>query len=258
MENKTNTCILVQELFPIYMDECLSDECKMVMDAHIRKCKDCKNRLQKIKENIVGAKEDPTPEIAEKQDFASLSKKLKHRRTKSMLITIGIMCVLFLTYITCFTTSIMVSNSMYPTIEAQDNCLIFRYAYTFAEPGRDDIICVKVDTGYGDGFCISRVVGMPGDKIEIRAGKLWINGEEQIFYQGITTPDSILSVTVDENSYFLISDNFSNAYDSRYFGSVDMDNVYGKCIFHGNLLKNPFVETSVATTASEQNKAGGV
>jgi len=252
MENqRSNICILVQEIMPIYLDECLSDECKTVIEEHIHKCTDCKNRLDNIKDNVVEVKEEPISEIQEKQNFSSLSKKMKHHRIKNMMITIGIMCVLFMMYITCFTTSIMAANSMYPTIEAQENCLIFRYAYAFAKPKRDDIICVKVDTGYGDSFCISRVVGMPGDKIEISAGKLFINGKEQILYQGITSPDNILSLTVGENSYFLISDNFANAYDSRYYGSVDMANIYGKCLFHGNLLKNPFIETSIATATSE-------
>lgn len=251
MENKSNTCILVQEILPIYMDGCLSDECKMVIQAHIHTCKECKNKLAKIKENEDEPKEDSISEIQEKQNFSSLSKKMKHHRIKSMVMTIGIMCILFLTYITCFTTSIMTSNSMYPAIEAEENCVIFRYAYTFAKPKRDDIICVKVDTGFGDSFCISRVVGMPGDTVEISAGKLFINGEEQISYQGITSPDNFFPVIVGENSYFLISDNFANAYDSRNFGSVNMDNIYGKCLFYGGLLKNPFVETSIATATSE-------
>jgi len=73
------------------------------------------------------------------------------------------------------------------------------------------------------------VVGMPGDRIEISAGKLLINGEENNKYQGITSPDNHFSITVGENSYFLISDNFANAWDSRYFGSVDRSNIYGKC-----------------------------
>lgn len=249
-DQKNNTCILVQELLPIYMDDCLTDECKTVIEAHIHKCKNCKNKLDNIKENVA-QNEDSISEITEKQDFSSLSKKMKHHRIKRTVIIIGIVCVLFMTYITCFTMSIMASNSMYPTIEAQENCLIFRYAYTFAKPKRDDIICVKVDTGFGDSFCISRVVGMPGDRIEISAGRLLINGEEQIFYQGITSPDNEFAIIVDKNSYFLISDNFANAYDSRYFGSVNRDNIYGKCLFHGKLLKNPFVETSIATATSE-------
>lgn len=120
MENqKSNTCILVQEMLPIYLDECLSDECKTVMETHILKCKDCKNRLDKIKENIIEVKEESI--IEEKQDFSSLSKKMKHHRIKRMMITISIMCALFMAYITCFTTSIMVSNSMDPAMFVVEN-----------------------------------------------------------------------------------------------------------------------------------------
>ena len=252
MENqKSNTCILVQEILPIYMDECISDECKTVIETHICQCKACEIRLEKMKENAISVKEDSIAEIQEKQDFSSLSKKIKNHRIRSMIMTVCIMSILFMTYITCFTMSTMVSNSMYPTIEAQENCLIFRYAYAITNPKRGDIVCMKVDTEFANGFQISRVVGMPGDKIVIKEGKLMINGEEQISYQGITAPDNALSVTVEENSYFLISDNFANAYDSRDMGSVDRNSIYGKCIFYGNFLKNPFVETSISTTSAE-------
>jgi len=156
MENqKSDTCILVQEMLPIYVDECISDECKSVIQTHILSCKDCKIKLENIKEHIVPVKEESTAEKEEKQDFSSLSKKMKHRRIRNIIITVCIMSILFMTYITCFTTSTTVSNSMYPTIEAQEDCLIFRFAYALAGPNRGDIVCAKVDTEFGDSFCLS-------------------------------------------------------------------------------------------------------
>ena len=70
------------------------------------------------------------------------------------------------------------SESMVPTLMVWDRVLINKLAYDFAEPQRGDIVLFESPEG-GEDPLIKRVVGLPGDTIEVRAGTLYVNGRQQ-------------------------------------------------------------------------------
>src|SRR5215212_9566271 len=70
------------------------------------------------------------------------------------------------------------SESMVPTLRVGDRVLVNKFIYRFTEPQRGDIIVFKSVEGDGEDL-IKRVVGVPGDKISVRRGKLFVNGELQ-------------------------------------------------------------------------------
>jgi signal peptidase I len=122
------------------------------------------------------------------------------------------------------------SGSMIPTLEVGDRVFVNKFVYRFTEPERGDIIVFEsVDDGDVD--LIKRVVGVPGDEIAVRSGKLFVNGEPQKEpYTNKKTPDrsSFTKTTVPKNHVFVMGDNRASSADSRVFGPLPEKNIEGE------------------------------
>jgi signal peptidase I len=122
------------------------------------------------------------------------------------------------------------SGSMIPTLEIGDRVLVNKFIYRFTEPRRGDIIVFEsVDNSNED--LIKRVVGLPRDRIAVRGGKLFVNGERQKEpYTNKKIPDrSFYAQTrVPKNHVFVMGDNRGNSADSRVFGPLPEKNIEGE------------------------------
>jgi len=122
------------------------------------------------------------------------------------------------------------SGSMIPTLEIGDRVLVNKFIYRFMEPKRGDIIVFRsVDNSKED--LIKRVVGVPGDKIAVRGGKLFMNGKPQKEpYTNKKLPDRSFyaKTTVPKNHVFVMGDNRANSADSRVFGALPEKNIEGE------------------------------
>jgi signal peptidase I len=122
------------------------------------------------------------------------------------------------------------SGSMIPTLEIGDRVLVNKFIYRFTEPKRGDIVVfTSVDDPKED--LIKRVVGVPGDKIAVRGGKLFLNGEPQKEpYTNKKLPDRsfFARTTVPKNHVFVMGDNRGNSADSRVFGPLPKKNIEGE------------------------------
>ena len=81
---------------------------------------------------------------------------------------------------------------------------------------------------------IKRVIALPGDRIEIDRGTVWVNGKRQI--ENYVPPEyrdsrSYAELVVPEDSYFMMGDHRSISSDSREFGPVARSLIYGKAVF---------------------------
>jgi signal peptidase I len=122
------------------------------------------------------------------------------------------------------------SESMVPTLRVGDRVLVNKFIYRFAEPARGDVIVFESVEG-GNEDLIKRVVGVPGDEISVRGGKLLVNGEPQRErYVNNKYPDRSFSAptTVPDGHVFVMGDNRANSRDSRFFGTVPEKRIEGE------------------------------
>jgi signal peptidase I len=122
-------------------------------------------------------------------------------------------------------------TSMLPGIEEHDWIMVNKASYFFGEPHRGDVIVFDTPFDSPRPF-IKRIVGLPGDIVEIRAGRVHINGtalnEE---YTAAPTNYVLEATRIPENEYFVLGDNRNNSRDSRYGWTVPRENIRGKAWF---------------------------
>ncbi|MCR5785073.1 MAG: signal peptidase I [Eubacterium sp.] len=115
------------------------------------------------------------------------------------------------------------SGSMERTIDAETSVLGFRLSYLFDEPERGDIIVFKYPVDEELKY-IKRIIGLPGETVEISDGKIYINGsetplEEDYISEEWTNNNDGFYYEVPEDSYFVLGDNRNESLDSRYWAS---------------------------------------
>ena len=139
--------------------------------------------------------------------------------------------------------AVIPSASMEPTIMTGDHIFGNRLAYKFGDPERYDIIIFRYPDDESQLF-IKRIIGMPGDTVEIRDGNVFINESDTPLsdafcsVQDMTALDmnrTVLSnpFTVPEGCYFVLGDNRLNSKDSRYWQNpfVQRDKILGEAVF---------------------------
>lgn len=141
-------------------------------------------------------------------------------------IIIVIVVVLFRTFI--MTPAVVDGLSMYDTLNDHDIVIINKIVMKTNNINRFDIVVLKNNTD-GDKI-IKRVIGLPGEKIEYKDNKLYINGEE-IEDNFKTNETTDFTAETKENEYFVLGDNRELSKDSRYLGNFKKENIIGKVDF---------------------------
>jgi len=132
-----------------------------------------------------------------------------------------------------FEPLVIAGHSMSPTIVQRDRILVNKLAYKSREPGIGDIIAFKV----GWKRLVKRVVGLPGDVIEVKNGLLYRNGETlayepyTILYPHHSNRQPYWSRTVQSRHVFVMGDNKLMSVDSRDFGTIPYQDIIGKAVF---------------------------
>jgi len=154
------------------------------------------------------------------------------------------------------------SGSMIPTLLIGDHLLVCKFSYgikipivnktivKFKDPKREDVIVFIYPVDHKKDF-IKRVIGLPGDKIEIKDKKVYINdqlypdpyayhSDPRIFPANVLPRDNFGPIKVPKNKYFVMGDNRDSSYDSRFWGFVDREDILGKALIIYWSWEKPF------------------
>jgi signal peptidase I len=123
------------------------------------------------------------------------------------------------------------SGSMIPTLLPGDRVLVAKFWYSFTEPKRGQIIVFEYPVDPKRDF-VKRVIGLPGDVVDIRDGVVYIDGNplSEPYVQYHDSYD-MESTRVPEDEYFVMGDNRPNSQDSRFWGFVPEENIKGPAFF---------------------------
>lgn len=135
--------------------------------------------------------------------------------------------------------STVYGSSMEPTLYSGEMIIVNKFIYRFTEPLRGDIIVFEhEDAVKGKELMIKRIIGMPGDTVELIDGDVYINGEKYdesgyLVEKTEITGNITEPFVVPENSYFVMGDHRSVSKDSRYsdVGAISKDQIIGKASF---------------------------
>ena len=195
--------------------------------------------------------EDEKPKQKANESPESKTDKKPKSKVKEIIesIIIAILIALFIrTFIICAYK--IPSRSMVPTLLVGDHLLVNKFMYGIkipllrktiipvSNPQRGDIVVFIFPDDRSKDF-IKRVIGVSGDKIEIKNKKISINDKEYkdsygvysdniIYPSSIQTRDNFGPVTVPEKSIFVMGDNRDESLDSRFWGFVPLKDVEGK------------------------------
>ncbi|MEO0457861.1 MAG: signal peptidase I [Cyanobacteria bacterium P01_A01_bin.114] len=168
------------------------------------------------------------------------------RRPKSQALIIRVCLLLLLLQLLSFAFALafrdgvaesryMPSGSMEPTLQINDRLIIEKISYRFNSPKRGDIIVfwppdelIAQGVSSQDAF-LKRVVGLPGERIEVTEGKVFVDGQtlDEAYIEA--PPDYQWGPeTVPQEAYFVLGDNRNNSYDSHVWGFVPKDNIIGR------------------------------
>ena len=126
---------------------------------------------------------------------------------------------------------------MEPTLAVGSRYFVNKLAYKASSPKRGDIIVFRTNASDDAALHIRRVIGLPGETVQITGGRILINGE--VYNEGkdfpmITNPGlAATAVTLESGEYFVLGDNRNNSEDSRYadIGMVRKRYIVGKIWF---------------------------
>jgi signal peptidase I len=174
---------------------------------------------------------DPNPvsESDERSERAG-TKGLMHSWIRDLVVsvTVSTFIIIFL-----YQPVRVEGTSMLPVLQDQDRLFINKLAYRVGEIHRGDVVVFLYPYDHKKSY-IKRVIALPGDDLRIDHGRVYVNGRRVV--EGYVPPRftddrSQADMTVPEQEYFVMGDHRSISSDSRDFGPVDRDLIYGKAAF---------------------------
>jgi len=134
----------------------------------------------------------------------------------------------FVAYSLFFNLSVVRGSSMTPGIQDGDRILVEPWSYLLGPVQRGDVIVMRYPVDPDIDY-IKRVIGLPGDRVTLARGQVWVNGAllDEPYVESVDS-SSTQSVTVEPGCYFVLGDNRPRSSDSREFGFVPEDYVRGR------------------------------
>jgi signal peptidase I len=147
---------------------------------------------------------------------------------REVLITAVLALGIFLAIQATVQSFVVVGESMEPSVHEGQRLLVSKVSYYLGEPKRGDVIVFQ-PLGNAEEDYVKRVIGLPGDSVEIRSGKVSVNGtvlDEPYIKQPPAYAFKMNAIPSDE--YFVLGDNRNNSNDSHNGWTVPRENIVGK------------------------------
>lgn len=136
-----------------------------------------------------------------------------------------------------FQPFIVKGDSMVPNFHSGDYLIVNEISYRFGNPERGDVVVLKYPLDETQRF-IKRVIGLPGETVQIKDGKINISKDgnniilnEQMYLPNLSGTDGEMTITLGEEKYFVLGDNRQFSYDSRRWGALPKGDIVGKAVF---------------------------
>ncbi|KKP43677.1 MAG: Signal peptidase I [Parcubacteria group bacterium GW2011_GWA2_33_14] len=133
-----------------------------------------------------------------------------------------------------FQPFIVKGDSMVPNLQSGNYLIIDEISYRFKEPNRGDVVVLNYPLDNTQRF-IKRIIGLPGEVVEIKNGKVTIskNGEKIVLDETSYLPEDLMTdgnvyITLKDSQYFVLGDNRQFSYDSRKWGILPKEDIIGK------------------------------
>ena len=148
--------------------------------------------------------------------------------SREVLVTLILAGGIFFLLQTTFQSSIVVGCSMEPSLEEGQRLLVNKAIYNFREPERGDMITFHPPDNQQADY-IKRIIGLPGDTIEVKEETVYINGSkvDEPYIKELPRY-TIRQRKIGENNYFVLGDNRNNSNDSHNGWTVPRQNIIGK------------------------------
>lgn len=128
----------------------------------------------------------------------------------------------------------VVGASMEPTYHDGNIVLVDKFFYKNSQPNYNDIVIVKYHVSAGEDQIIKRIVGLPGDHIEMKNNQFYRNGElvNETYINEAMIGNEDFAYDIPEGKVFVMGDNRNNSIDSRMIGYIDFDDqIVGRVFF---------------------------
>jgi len=151
---------------------------------------------------------------------------------------IALVCFIAFVFVWFFGLRVsVIGDSMNPRLSNGDITLVNRVAYNMGAPKRGDVVAFKPNGNESAQYYVKRIIGLPGETVELKDGYIWVNGKKlKDRYQTTKIEEAGLlqePITLGTKEYFVLGDDRSNSEDSRHadVGNVERSAIKGKVWF---------------------------
>ena len=188
-------------------------------------------------------KEEQKQEVFEEREKETTGRKKKEKKSMPIALQLVLLVVMVVVLRNVMGTVLVKGSSMEPNFNHGDLVFINKLSTSVGSPDYGDVVICKLEEGSGYENIIKRVIGLPGDEIDIVENEddedvydLYVNGEyieEDFLVEPMMTDGNIeYPFEVPENSYFVMGDNRNESLDSRResVGAIHKDDLMGKVV----------------------------